>query len=87
MGKNYIISNMACVVCGHQGIPIPRPKSSLRESGHLKELYCVCCKKYTNHVELREGSSYNYDDFLYEIDCENFNEQGRRKNKIIKKVI
>lgn len=51
--RNYTISRMICTNCGKEGIPIPRKISNAREEGHLKELYCLYCRAYHNHKELR----------------------------------
>ena len=50
---NYTISKMICTNCGQEGIPIPRKVSKVREKGHLKKLYCIHCKDYYNHKEIR----------------------------------
>lgn len=52
-GRHFTISNFKCTVCGKEGIPIGRRQSRQREFGHLKKLYCIHCKKETNHVEIR----------------------------------
>ena len=62
-GRHFTISTFKCTECGKEGIPISRKQSNQRESGHLKKIYCVHCKKETNHVEIRE---FDYaDQFLY----------------------
>ena len=53
-GRHFTISTFKCTECGKEGIPISRRQSNQRESGHLKKIYCVHCKKETNHVEIRE---------------------------------
>ncbi len=60
-GRHFTISTFKCTVCGKEGIPISRKQSNQRESGHLKKIYCVHCKKETNHVEIRE---FDYTDQL-----------------------
>lgn len=61
-------SRFFCTECGNQGIPIIRKNCKLREKGHLKKLYCIHCKKDTNHVEIKEDDhSYEYEDFLLEF--------------------
>lgn len=52
-GRHFTISNFRCVDCGNIGIPISRKQSSQREAGHLKKLYCIHCRKETNHEEIR----------------------------------
>ncbi len=53
-GRHFTISTFKCTVCGKEGIPISRKQSNQREFGHLKKIYCIHCKKETNHVEIRE---------------------------------
>ena len=53
-GRHFTISTFKCTECGKEGIPISRKQNNQRESGHLKKIYCVHCKKETNHVEIRE---------------------------------
>lgn len=50
---NFTISDFYCVKCGNKGMPVPRKMSKQREAGHLKKLYCIHCKMFTNHVEIR----------------------------------
>lgn len=47
-----------------------------REKGHLKKLYCPCCKQEVNHLEVREIDYYmNLEELLNEaknkVQCEN----------------
>ena len=78
--KKFAISEAYCVKCKCKGIPIPRIRGKYREPGHLKKLYCLNCQEETNHVEIRPFSSdYNYEDFLLEIQYDNFDENGDRK--------
>jgi hypothetical protein len=60
-GRHFTISTFKCTECGKEGIPLSRKQSNQRESGHLKKIYCVHCKKETNHVEIRE---FDYADQL-----------------------
>mgnify|MGYP001218418292 CR=1 FL=1 len=53
-GRHFTISTFKCTVCGKEGIPLSRRQSNQREPGHLKKIYCVHCKRKTNHVEIRE---------------------------------
>lgn len=53
-GRHFTINTFKCTVCGKEGIPITRKQSNQREYGHLKKIYCIHCKKETNHVEIRE---------------------------------
>lgn len=51
MGKHYIIISMlACKDCGSR-FPIPRKSCSLREHGHIKDLWCYKCKRVTKFIE------------------------------------
>lgn len=74
------MSSFYCTQCGSEGIPIQRPVGNEREKGHLKKLYCLCCKKETNFVEIRTNNyKYTYKDFLNEFLGENFDSNGNRK--------
>ena len=42
-----------CIKCGNAGIPVQRPSNKLREKFHRKKLYCIHCKEYINHVEVK----------------------------------
>jgi len=78
--NNFTISKMFCCVCGQEGVPISRNPGSYREPGHLKKLYCIHCKKESNHVEIRPiYNDYNYNDFQLEMKYHNFDENGNRK--------
>ena len=59
-------SRFFCTCCGREGIPIQRKKGSEREAGHLKQLYCIYCKKEVNHAEVREIGGYTIEDFKKE---------------------
>ena len=76
--QNYT-SEMYCVICGNKGVPIPRKIGSTREKGHLKKLYCLHCKKVTNHCEVRPFGSYTYDNFKEEFELGRFLEDGTRQ--------
>ena len=73
------MSDFYCVHCGNKGIPILRKKGSEREAGHLKKLWCLHCKKETNHAECKPFTHYDYEDFLCEFENGNFTESGARK--------
>lgn len=61
--KNFKKSDFICLKCG-TNFPLPRVKRQ-REKGHIKDVYCIKCKKNTQHIEIRE---FDYAlDFLYEI--------------------
>lgn len=80
MIKNFVISDMYCCKCGHKGLPIARKHSQYREPGHLKKIYCLYCKKPWNHIEIRSFySDYNYNDFELEMQYNNFDIFGNRK--------
>lgn len=76
--KNMITTDFYCTQCGNKNIPVWRKEGEMRESGHLKKLYCINCLKETNHVEVRELGKYKYKDFLIEFNGGNFNEEGKR---------
>lgn len=42
-----------CTKCGNRGIPIMRMAKQLRPHAHKKRLYCVHCKRVTNHIEMK----------------------------------
>ncbi len=56
MAKNYKAtpSRFFCTECGKEGITIQRKKGQQRAPGHLKKIYCLYCKKETNHFEIRD---------------------------------
>ena len=74
-----LLSDMYCTQCGRKNIPIPRKKAQQREIGHLKNMYCIYCKKKTNMVEIRSNSNYTLEDFKLEFDLHNFIKDGTRK--------
>jgi hypothetical protein len=78
MRGNYFISDFYCTECGNRGIPLSRTKFGKRESGHLKILYCIHCRRETNFAEVRPNSPYTKEDFMIEFKEGNF-EGGLRK--------
>lgn len=74
MPKNkYVIKNdFYCTKCGKKGIPIARTLRHLKNSGHLKKLFCLYCQDETNHVEVRATGGYSYEDFLMEFELGRF---------------
>ena len=74
MAKNKasITSEFYCTECGSKGIPIARKIGTKKEPGHLKKIYCLKCKKETNHAEVRPYGSYDYEDFLEEYSLGRF---------------
>ena len=82
MGRqNVIMSEFYCTQCGNKGLPIWRRSGREREAGHLKKLYCLTCGEETNHVECKENTHYQYEDFKTEYEYGNFSEEGLRKQK------
>lgn len=51
MAKN-VTHDFYCIHCGQRGIPISRQVGKLREKDHIKNLYCIYCKKATRHLEV-----------------------------------
>ena len=63
---------------GNKGhIPIMRRPGVSVKLDTLKNLYCIHCRKETNHVEIRPFGTYTYDDFLREFNLGRF-VQGNR---------
>lgn len=75
--KAIIKNDFYCTECGRQGIPIARTVRQQREPGHLKKLFCLHCKKETNHAEVRPTGSYTYFDFKLEYDSGRFIDGNR----------
>ena len=67
-------SRFFCTECGREGIPISRKQNAQRESGHLKKLYCIFCKKENNHAEVKEIGGYTEEDFKQEFILGRFKE-------------
>lgn len=76
---NMTISDFYCTQCGNKTLMLPRKKNKQRESGHLKKLFCIYCQKENNCVEIKPFGKYRYEDFLIELNNDNFNEDGTRK--------
>lgn len=57
--KIYKQSRFICQECRNAGIPICRNQSRPREKGHIKDLYCIHCKKETPHIELRNDMEWH----------------------------
>ena len=70
-------SDFYCTCCGQKGIKILRGGNK-RESGHLKKLWCLHCRKETNHVEVKYYTHYDLKDFNLEYNYGNFDEKGNR---------
>ena len=61
-------SDFYCIECGTKGIPLPRKNNKWREPGHLKKMYCLYCKKKTNHCEIRPIGHYTAENFFEEFE-------------------
>lgn len=81
MSKLITDNEFYCVSCGEKGLPVVRKYGAERENGHLKKLYCLKCKKETNHVEVKPYTKYDYKDFWIEFNYGNFDSEGNRKEK------
>lgn len=68
----FIISDFYCTQCGERGIEIPRKVNKQKEPGHLKKIYCLKCKKETNHVEIKQIGKYTLEDFKEEFNLGRF---------------
>jgi hypothetical protein len=68
-----IIHDFYCTKCGLR-MPLPRKRSLLKETGHLKKLYCLNCKEEVNFVECTDKFTYN--DYLQKRKELKENEQG-----------
>ena len=75
---NAVMSEFYCTQCSQKGLPIWRRTGAEREGGHLKKIYCLNCKKETNHVECKPFTKYSYEDFKTEYEYGNFDETGKR---------
>lgn len=76
--RNWFISDFYCTKCGNKNFPIIRTTGKVRESGHLKKLFCIYCQKEVNMVEVRPRGKYSLDDFWVEFNYHNFDENGNR---------
>lgn len=71
-------SRFFCTECGQEGFPLFRKVGSQREPGHLKKLYCLNCKRETNHAEIRPFGSYRLEDFQQEFELGRFKDGQKR---------
>lgn len=55
--KSYVISNFICQDCDLV-IPLPRCHGQQREHGHIKDIWCPCCKKEAKFREIKYKESY-----------------------------
>ena len=46
-------SDLICSKCGFK-VTIFRKSNNLRETYHIKDLYCCNCKKTTKHIEVKD---------------------------------
>ena len=51
--KKFTYSDFYCLLCLNK-ITLPRKGSRQREKSHLKSIYCIHCKGYVNHYEVRD---------------------------------
>ena len=70
--KTVVKNDFYCTECGNRGIPAARTTRHQREAGHLKRMYCLFCKKETNHAEIRPFGNYRYEDFREEFELGRF---------------
>ena len=68
MGK-LISHEFYCIHCGKRGLDCLRKDGQMRGKGHLKNLYCIHCRKTTRHYEI-------YDSADKTIFIEKFNNGG-----------
>ena len=79
---NYIQTKLVCPECGNV-FPIMRKESVQRRMFHRKRLYCVNCRKVTNHIELKD-----FDKWLGGARLrgeENLNQEEKEVFQLIKK--
>lgn len=53
--KKYESHEFYCSICGKRGIPISRQYGFQHKSLHKKKLYCLNCKRETNHIECKDA--------------------------------
>lgn len=75
---NFTMSEFYCTQCGNKGLPVLRKKGAEREAGHLKKLFCLKCKRETNHAECKPFTRYDFEQFKEEYEYGNFSEEGLR---------
>ena len=54
--RNTIIDILECTECGLEMF-VPRKKTSMRQNGHIKTMWCVNCQKKTDFVEHTKGDT------------------------------
>jgi hypothetical protein len=47
------IHDFYCINCGNKAMSCVRPQAHRREKFHRKKLYCPCCQKTVNTVEVK----------------------------------
>lgn len=52
-----MISYFVCQNCGTQ-MPIPRDSGKQRKHGHIKHIWCPCCKKKMKFKEIKHNENY-----------------------------
>ena len=77
IGKYVVDHEFYCTQCGRKGLPVCR-NGRMRETGHLKKLFCLGCGYETNHAECIPGTKYDKDDFMQEFMAGNFSADGLR---------
>ena len=53
-----------CIHCGNKGINVMRNDGQMRKKGHLKNLYCIHCRKFTRHYEVYDSEDINKIDII-----------------------
>lgn len=66
--KSSVMSEFYCTECHNKGIPVFRTRGNQRPYQHLKKLYCIHCKKETNHTEIRPT---DWEDLLIKEEVKN----------------
>lgn len=51
--RKVTYSDFYCLQCTNK-ITLPRKNSRQREKNHLKSIFCIHCKGYVNHYEVRD---------------------------------
>lgn len=77
--KHIQMSDLVCTECG-EVMKIPRKE--IRETHHIKDMYCYRCKKETKFIEVRDVEQFKKkiefadyisekDQFIYDLLCKN----------------
>lgn len=51
--RDYSISLFKCPDCGHK-MYVSRSRNSLRENGHIKDLWCWHCRTVKKMIEMKD---------------------------------